>query len=297
MKNLDQKKTWLAPAKINLFLHITARRPDGYHQLQTLFQLLSVGDQMQFEPNRSGQIKRISDVPGVPESADIIVKAARLLQNHCGCRNMGADIHINKILPMGGGLGGGSSDAATTLVALNHLWGQKCPQSELLQLAIQLGADVPVFVAGRSAWAEGIGEQLSAVELPDKWYVIVTPRVEIATVALFNDPQLTRDRQAIRIRDYFAGRDAQQSSKDCQNVFEPLVRKHYPVVATALDWLSEQSGQKARLSGTGASIFAEFKDEQAAQSVAEKVSSEWRCFVAQGINESPIIAQCNVSKD
>lgn len=295
---------WLAPAKINLFLRIVAQRADGYHELQTLFQLLDKGDRLQFFPNKTGKIRRITDIPSVAEQDDIIVKAARLLQ-FSGDRTAGVDIHIEKILPMGGGLGGGSSDAATTLIALNFLWGLHMPQSRLLPLALQLGADVPVFVAGHSAWAEGVGEQLISVDLPRQWYIIVTPKVEIPTAALFSSPQLTRDARPIRIRDYFGLAPAGGSMASRvllndrpvaeieKNAFEPVVRAMYPQVATALDWLSKQSGQKARLSGTGASIFAAFEDEQLAINVAEKIPCDWRYFIARAINESPAVARVN----
>ena len=308
----NSAEIWLAPAKINLLLRIVAQRADGYHELQTLFQLLDKGDRLQFIPNNSGQIRRVSDISGVPERDDIIIKAAQLLK-HSSDSPAGVDIHIEKILPMGGGLGGGSSDAATTLLALNRLWGLNYSQQRLLQMALQLGADVPVFVAGHSAWAEGVGEQLTAVDLPPQWYIIVTPEVEIPTAALFASSQLTRDARPIRIRDYFnlaqgcfnSAQDGVQAGVIPEigrvvlaeiendglenNVFEPVVRTMYPQVASAMDWLSAESGQRARLSGTGASIFAAFDSEDQALKVAEKVPPKWRYFIARGINLSPAL--------
>jgi 4-diphosphocytidyl-2-C-methyl-D-erythritol kinase len=273
---------WPAPAKLNLFLHITGRRPDGYHELQTVFQFIDFGDELGFVLRDDAVVSRVSGPDGVPEDEDLTVRAARLLQTAAGC-SCGVDIHISKRLPMGGGLGGGSSDAATTLVALNHLWETDFSDDQLAALGLQLGADVPVFVRGQAAWAEGVGEELTPLELPQPWYVVLVPEVHIATAQLFGDPRLTRDVRALRIRDFLApGGD-----QDWVNVFEPLVREAYPPVAEALDWLAAQNCAP-RLTGTGACVFAAFEDEAVAREVARQAQPQWQVILAQGRNESPL---------
>lgn len=271
------KQSWPAPAKINLFLHITARRADGYHELQTLFQFLDYCDELWFEVRDDGVIERITDVPGVSPEQDLVVRAARLLQQHSGCP-LGVDIRINKRLPMGGGLGGGSSDAATTLVALNQLWKLKLPLETLAELGLQLGADVPIFVHGRAAWAEGVGEHLTEVEPEQPHYLIIVPGVHVSTAEIFNDSELTRDCASITMRDFLAG--------ESKNVCEPVVCKHYPEVGRALKWLSQYS--PARMTGTGACIFAGFNTEEAAQQVLNKLPKCWQGFTAKGMNSSPL---------
>lgn len=268
---------WPAPAKLNLFLHITGRRADGYHELQTVFQFLDYGDELRFSPRADGVIRRATDIDGVPEADDLIVRAARLLQAEAGC-TQGVDIAIHKRLPMGGGLGGGSSDAATTLVALNFLWGVGLSEDRLAQLGLTLGADVPVFVRGRAAWAEGVGEQLTPVELPEPWYVVLAPAAHVATARLFSDPQLTRDMPPIKIRGFLAG-------EGC-NVFEPLVRAGYPEVDAALSWLAQAA--PARMTGTGACVFAAFDTEREARRVAASAQGRWPAIVARGRNRSPL---------
>lgn len=268
---------WPAPAKLNLFLHITGRRADGYHQLQTVFQFLDMGDELRFVPRADGEIHRHGELAGVPAEQDLCVRAARLLQQEAACK-LGADIHLHKRLPMGGGLGGGSSDAATTLLVLNRLWGLDLPLAQLAQLGLQLGADVPVFVHGHAAWAEGVGEQLTPVDLPEPWYLVLAPAVHVSTAELFADPQLTRDAQPLKIRDFLAGTGG--------NVFEALVRKRYPPVDEALTWLGQFA--KARLTGTGACVFAAFETEAEARAVAEQAQARWTVLLAAGRNCSPL---------
>lgn len=276
----DSAIWWPAPAKLNLFLHITGQREDGYHELQTLFQLLDYADQLQFQPNDSGEIRRSSVLAQLPAEQDIVVKAARLLARHSGSR-LGVEIALQKRIPMGAGLGGGSSDAATTLLALNRIWELDYSAAELSQLGLQLGADVPVFVQGNSAWAEGVGEHLQPVELPPMHYLVVTPPVHVSTASMFAESDLTRDHEAIKIRDYFSG-------AECGNDFEPVLCRRYPEIAEALHWLSEASGEKARVSGSGASLFVAMEDPSRLRQIAKKLPDSWSGFVARGLNHSPI---------
>ena len=268
---------WPAPAKLNLFLHIVGRRPDGYHLLQTVFQFLDHGDWLRFIPRQDGRVHRCDPVPGVAEDQDLTVRAARLLQAESGC-DRGVDIHIDKRLPMGGGLGGGSSDAATTLVALNQLWGLGWSEDRLAELGLGLGADVPVFVRGRAAWAEGVGERLTPVELPEPWFLVVKPLVEVATGPVFQAPELTRDCPPLTISDFLSGRGG--------NVCEPVVRARHPEVGAVLDWLDERA--TARLTGTGSCVFAAFPSREAAERVLRELPRVWRGFVARGCNRSPL---------
>jgi len=277
--------TWRAPAKINRFLHITGRRADGYHELQTVFQFLDQCDELKFHLRDDGLINRANDVPGIPEEDDLVVKAARLLQAETSC-SLGADIQVTKHLPMGGGLGGGSSDAATTLVALNELWGLGLDEDHLAQLGLQLGADVPVFVRGQTAWAEGVGEHLKPVSLGERWFVVLVPKVSVSTAELFNDPQLTRDLAPLKIRDFLAAPDREAFCNECQNVFEPIVRQRYEDIDEAINWLGKFS--PARLTGTGACVFATFANESQAIDVADQVTGQWDVFVARGCNRSPL---------
>ncbi|VAW87057.1 4-diphosphocytidyl-2-C-methyl-D-erythritol kinase [hydrothermal vent metagenome] len=272
-----KRESWPAPAKINLFLHITGRRADGYHELQTLFQFLDHSDELWFECRADGEIHRVTDVEGLPEADDLVVRAATLLQQHSGC-DQGVDIGIDKKLPMGGGLGGGSSDAATTLVALNHLWNLNLSVDTLSALGLQLGADVPVFVRGWAAWAEGVGEKLTPVEPEEPWYLVLVPGVHVSTAEVFNDLELTRECASIKMRDFLAGAGS--------NVCEPVVSKHYPEVRKAIEWLGEFS--PARMTGTGACVFAGFATEKDAQQVLKKSPEKWRGFVAKGMNSSPL---------
>ncbi len=282
---LQELPIWLAPAKLNLFLHITGVRPDGYHELQTVFQFLDFSDELQFQLREDGRICRVNDIPGVPEAEDLVVRAANLLKSETGCE-LGADIRVQKHLPMGGGLGGGSSDAATTLVALNQLWALELDEDSLAALGLQLGADVPVFVRGQAAWAEGIGEHLQPVTLSEPWFVVLVPKVNVSTADLFNDPQLTRDAAPIKIRGFLGAHGDDASSKEFSNVFEPVVRGRYREIDEAITWLSGFS--PARLTGTGACVFAAFDEESRARGVAAQVEGRWGVFVARGCNRSPL---------
>jgi len=278
---------WPAPAKLNLFLHITGRRADGYHELQTIFQFLDICDQLRFEVRNDRDIVRRTNLQSVATESDLCVRAARLLQQHVNGEK-GVDIFLDKRLPMGSGVGGGSSDAATTLVALNQLWGLQLTQIQLMALGAQLGADVPVFIFGRSAWAEGIGEKLQAVTLPERWYVVIFPGVTIPTAQLFTDPELTRDARPITIRDYFAG--------GTQNAFEVIVRRRFPEVDSACEWLSTQKSIKhpAMLTGTGSCVFAPIEDEAKAREIASNANRDlpknWRILCAKGCSESPLLS-------
>lgn len=265
----------LSPAKLNLFLHVTGRREDGYHTLQTVFQLLDWGDSMHFTADRSGQVRL--DMPGIalPAGDNLILRAARLLQRD----DLGASIVCDKRIPMGGGLGGGSSNAATTLLALNHLWQLGLEQAELQALGAHLGADVPVFVAGRSAWAEGVGEQLTPLSLPRAWYLVIKPSCAVPTGEIFSDHELTRDTSPITIAAFFQG----VHRNDC----EPVVVARYPEVGDALRWL--QGFAEARLTGTGACIFAAFASQHEAIAVQAKVPARWASFTAPGVDVSPVL--------
>lgn len=268
---------WPAPAKLNLFLHITGRRGDGYHELQTVFQFVDFCDQLFFDVTEDGRVRRVSDLAGVPADRDLVVRAASLLQKEAGTTR-GVEIRIDKRLPMGGGLGGGSSDAATTLLALNRLWGLDWPEERLARLGLQLGADVPVFIYGRAAWAEGVGETLTPVELPEPWYVILCPPVHVDTGEIFGAPELTRDQHPIKIRDFL--------ERKTGNVCEAVVRARYPAVAEALDWLSRFGS--ARMTGTGSCVFSAFDNEADARDVADRFPAGWRGAVAKGLNLSPL---------
>ena len=274
---------WPAPAKLNLFLHVTGRRPDGYHELQTLFQLIDLNDTVSLSVTDDGRIERPAGPVGVDPDSDLTVRAAKALQAATGCR-AGASIRIAKRIPMGGGLGGGSSDAATVLLALNHLWGCGLPVDELARLGLPLGADVPVFVRGSSAWAEGVGEQLVPVELPERWYVVIHPGVAVPTRDVFQSPELTRNTPIITIRAFFGPEGSSGSRNDC----EPVVRARYPEVADALSWLGNFA--PARLTGTGSCIFAAFGSAMDAERVAARAPDRWRAFVARGLNVSPVHA-------
>jgi 4-diphosphocytidyl-2-C-methyl-D-erythritol kinase len=276
---VDARGPWPAPAKLNLFLHITGRRDDGYHTLQTVFQFLDHADQLYFALRPGGAIRRFGGPPGVPVETDLCVRAARLLQQTANIR-MGVDIYNEKRLPAGAGLGGGSSDAATTLWVLNRLWGAGLEPASLAELGLHLGADVPVFLFGRAAWAEGVGEVLTPVDLPQPWYLVVNPAVSISTAAVFSAPELTRNSPRMTIRDFVSG----SGRNDC----EAVVRHRYPEVAAALDWLNRFS--PARMTGTGAAVFAAFATQAAARAVGRELPAGWTGFVARGVNRSPLHA-------
>lgn len=268
---------WPAPAKLNLFLHVTGRRADGYHTLQTVFQFLDYGDRLYFAPRGDGVIRRFGGPPGVSDDADLCVRAARLLQQAAGIHT-GVDIYNDKRLPVGGGLGGGSSDAATTLWVLNRLWLAGLEPAPLAVLGLRLGADVPVFLFGRAAWAEGVGELLTPVEPPRPWYLVLDPAVSVSTAAIFADPELTRNTREMTISDFLSG----GGHNDC----EPVVRRRHPEIAAALDWLNRFA--PARLTGTGACVFASFPTQAEAVSVWRRLPAGWTGFVARGENRSPL---------
>ncbi|WP_312467436.1 4-(cytidine 5'-diphospho)-2-C-methyl-D-erythritol kinase [Pseudescherichia sp.] len=274
---------WPSPAKLNLFLYITGQRRDGYHDLQTLFQFLDYGDTLSIEPRSDGKIRLLTPVEGVAESDNLIVRAAKLLQQAATERDSlpagsGADIRIDKRLPMGGGLGGGSSNAATVLVALNHLWGCGLSVETLAALGLTLGADVPVFVHGHAAFAEGVGEELTPVDPPEKWYLVAHPGVHISTPAIFNDPDLPRNTPKRSINTLLNC----EFGNDC----EVIARKRFREVDAALSWLLEYA--PSRLTGTGACVFAEFDSESSARQVLEQAPEWLQGFVARGVNVSPL---------
>lgn len=272
---------WPAPAKLNLFLHITGRRDDGYHLLQSVFQMLEYGDELSFDITRDGKISRLTDIAGVAEADDLIVRAAKLLQQTTGTA-LGANIQIKKVLPMGGGLGGGSSDAATVLVVLNQLWETGLNLQQLADLGLTLGADVPVFVHGVTAFVEGVGEQILAIDMPEKWFLVIHPQINVSTAKIFTDSGLTRDSSAIRICDL--------SGVLLTNVCEPIACKHYPEIAEAISWLSGYN-RSARMTGTGACVFTEFDSQHQAEDLLQRLPEKWRGFVAKGVNQSPLYRQ------
>ncbi len=269
----------LAPAKINLMLRILGRRADGYHELQTVFQFLDLADILEFEARRDGRIELAQGAPGVPPERDLVMRAALALQQAAGV-SRGATIRLEKKLPQGGGLGGGSSDAASTLLALNRLWGLHWPLSRLAELGLGLGADVPVFVRGHAAWAEGVGERLTPLtDLPEPWYLLLHPGVEVNTGRIFQSPELTRNSKPIIIADFLAG----QNRNDCR----AEVCRQSPPVAEALAWLDQYA--EARLTGTGACLFAMFSERGAAEQVRRQVPEPWQAWVARGLNRSPAL--------
>lgn len=270
-----------APAKLNLFLHVTGRRADGYHTLQTVFQLLDFGDTLSFSLRADDQLELIADLPGVAAADNLIVRAAQALRAASGAR-VGATIELIKRLPLGGGIGGGSSDAATALLGLNRLWGLNYTLDQLAAIGLQLGADVPVFVRGRSAWAEGVGEQLQPVDLPEVFYLVVVPPCQISTAQIFASPALTRHTSAITIAAFLGGGIPPVGRNDCEAVVKTL----YPEVTFALNWLNHFA--PSRMTGTGACVFAGFSDRSAAEGVLKQLPSGYSGFVAQGVNVSPL---------
>ncbi|MBS1191062.1 MAG: 4-diphosphocytidyl-2C-methyl-D-erythritol kinase [Rhodocyclaceae bacterium] len=277
MNSWTWDSTWPAPAKLNLFLHVVGRRPDGYHLLQTVFRFVDRGDRLRFLPREDGDIVLARPIPGVPPETDLTVRAARLLQEETGCRQ-GATIALEKCLPMGGGLGGGSSDAATVLLALNHLWGLGLPRHRLQELGLGLGADVPVFVFGRNAFAEGVGEALQLVDLPPAWYVVLEPPVGVPTAAIFGAPDLKRDTPAISASAWRPGFG--------HNDLEPVACARFPAVAEHLAWLCQFG--PAMMTGSGACVFAEFTNREAAEAVAAQLPGSMRGWVATGLAAHPL---------
>jgi 4-diphosphocytidyl-2-C-methyl-D-erythritol kinase len=269
-----------APAKLNLFLHVVGRKPDGYHLLQTLFRLIDLHDTLHFSLREDGVVCRVNAVEGVTVEQDLCVRAAQLLQAETGCK-LGADIAVEKRIPMGGGLGGGSSDAATTLLALNRLWKLGLSRERLMQLGLRLGADVPVFVFGQNALAEGVGEQLQAVELLPAWYVVLFPPVQVPTAQIFAHPELTRDSVSITMRAL-----AERPWQSLRNDLQPVACKLYPEVADYLAGLGNFGA--ARMTGSGACVFAEFASQNAAEAALQKLPEEMRGVVAQGLIKHPL---------
>jgi len=269
--------SWLSPAKINLFLHITSQREDGYHNLQTAFQFLDYSDVLEFEVTGNKEVELLTPIKGVDNNDNLIVRAAKLLQQHAKVEQ-GVEIKLDKHLPMGGGLGGGSSNAATTLVALNKLWNCQLSNDELAGLGLTLGADVPVFIHGYAAWAEGVGEELTQIKPDEPWYVVLIPDCHVSTAEIFSYSQLTRDCKSMTIAGFLSG--------EGRNVCEDVVVKHYRSVAEALDWLSQYA--KPRMTGTGACVFAGFENQDKAQKVLNRLPDNWQGFVAKGCNKSPL---------
>ncbi len=269
-----------SPAKLNLMLHITGRREDGYHNLQTVFQIINLHDTLTFSKTES-KIKRISGNEQVAEGDDLIIKAAKLLQQHCST-SQGVNISIKKNIPMGGGLGGGSSNAATTLMALNYLWDLQLNSIELQKIGLQLGADIPIFIFGQNAWAEGVGDELKAINLPKSWFLVIHPQVFVSTEQIFSSKHLTRDCHPITIRAFLEGSG--------RNVCEPVACKLYPEIQNAIDWLNQFS--QARMTGTGACIFAIFDSVEKANVVKSQIPEEWTGFVAEGLDSNPVTDIC-----
>ena len=287
MADASALRWWPAPAKLNLFLHVTGQRADGYHDLQTLFQIIDLRDELAFEIDRSGVIARVDDAasaPGplaaIPSAEDLVVRAATLLRAKAGDPALGVRIRLRKRIPLGGGLGGGSSDAATTLLVLNRLWACGLSVTQLAELGLTLGADVPVFVQGESGLGEGVGERLTALTLPERWFLVLHPGVSVPTRDIFQASELTRNSPILTIPALLAS----GGRNDC----EPVVRKRYPQVAEALDWLGRFA--PSRLTGTGSCLFASFDSAAAAERVAARVPDVWRVWVARGLSHSPLQA-------
>ncbi|HUW98996.1 MAG TPA: 4-(cytidine 5'-diphospho)-2-C-methyl-D-erythritol kinase [Acidiferrobacter sp.] len=276
----DALEIWAAPAKLNLFLHVVGRRDDGYHRLQTIFQFIDWQDDLQFEITKDGRISRSRATAGIGEDQDLTLRAARLLREASGSP-YGARIHLTKRLPIGGGLGGGSSDAATTLLALNILWDLHWPLDRLAALSLGLGADVPVFVRGTAAWAEGVGEELTPVDLPEPWYVVLVPDASVLTRLVFTELDLTGFRPPITIRDFRAGQG--------ENDLAPIVRRRYTEVDRAWRWLTDYGC--VRMSGSGASVFIEVPDQAFGQRVVGACPPSWRACLTRGLNVHPIHAR------
>ena len=270
-----------APAKINLFLHITGQRADGYHTLQSVFRLLDFYDTIHIKPTQNGEIKRVNTINGVPESQCLCALAAYALQRETGCK-LGCEYRIEKRIPMGGGLGGGSSDAATMLLALNTLWGLNLSREALIKIGLTLGADVPIFIFGQNAWAEGIGEILSPIDLAPQFYVVLTPQVHVSTAQVFANSALTKDTKPLKIADFSEAMDSNLFRNDLENV----VCKEFPAVASTLKWLN-QYGQ-ARMSGSGASVFVAVDSMQKGNEILAQKPANTGGFVAKGLDKHPL---------
>jgi 4-diphosphocytidyl-2-C-methyl-D-erythritol kinase len=284
-QSLGRPEPWPAPAKLNLFLHIVGRRADGYHLLQTLFRLIDLQDELRFWRRPPGTIERIGDVPGVPAAADLTLEAARRLNERAGgCH--GVAIELRKRIPVQSGLGGGSSDAATVLAALNVLWGLGLKPEALAGIGLELGADVPFFLLGRNAWGEGVGERLTPLDVPPAQYVVVRPDAAVSTASVFQAPELTRDSPILKIRGFLqsGGRN------DC----EAVVRRRYPAVGEALDWLSAYT--ESRLTGTGSCVYGEISDEAAASAVLARLPARWQGWHVRGLDESPLVDRLELER-
>ena len=288
-----------APAKLNLFLHVTGRRPDGYHLLQSVFQLIDRGDRLHFRLREDEAIRRTTELPGVPEQQDLIVRAARLLQAEFARRHgrlpPGVDIAIDKILPMGGGLGGGSSDAATSLLALNRLWQAGLGRDELMALGLPLGADIPFFLFGRTAFAEGVGEALQPVATPACWYVVVEPGVAVPTAAIFSAGDLTRDTKPVRIADFSRHIGSQGALKLFgKNDLQAVACRLFPPVKAALEWLGRYG--EARMTGSGACVFCAFSTESEADAVLAASPAAWTAWKARSLEAHPLARQLSIDE-
>ena len=275
-----------APAKLNLFLHVVGRRADGYHLLQSVFILIDRCDLVRLRVRDDGLVQRLNEVPGVPAEDDLVVRAARALQRAAGT-SKGVDIELEKRIPLGGGLGGGSSDAATTLMALDRLWDTGLSEARLMEIAATLGADVPFFIFGRSAWVEGVGERLRAVEIPPRWYVVLTPPVTVPTAAVFAASELTRDTEPLKMED-FSAQSQHPDGPAFRNTLEPVVTARFPVVREHLEWLRGRG--EARMTGSGSCVFAAFGSREAAQRVLDELPAPMKGFVAQGLERHPLRA-------
>jgi 4-diphosphocytidyl-2-C-methyl-D-erythritol kinase len=275
---LTAEHPWPAPAKLNLFLHVLGRRTDGYHDLQTVFQFLDHGDTLFFRPRGDGVCRRVGGPAEIDPEEDLAVRAARLLSQASGA-NLGADIQIEKRIPLGGGLGGGSSNAATTLVALNRLWNLGFTRDELASIGLRLGADVPVFVHGQASFAEGVGERLTPLDLPEPWFLVVTPPVRVSTKEIFSAPELRRNTPRLSPAQFRAGSGTRN---DC----EPVTAARHPLVGEALKIVSRFA--PARMTGTGASVFAAFASRPEALMARSQLPASWSHFIARGLNESPL---------
>jgi 4-diphosphocytidyl-2-C-methyl-D-erythritol kinase len=290
---MTELKNCPAPAKLNLFLHVNGRRADGYHLLQTVFQLIDHGDTLHFTLRDDTVLRRVTDLPGVPEETDLIIRAARLLQAEVlrrqGALPRGVDIAIDKILPMGGGLGGGSSDAATTLMALNKLWNAGLDRQELMALGLPLGADIPFFIFGETAFAEGVGEAMRPVRAPDCWYVVIEPGVAVPTAAIFCSEYLTRDTPPVIITDFSSHLENRNGLKGFgKNDLQQVATNLFPPVAEAIEWLGAYGD--ARMTGSGACVFSAVATEAEADAVLEKVPAKWKAWKAKALERHPIIA-------
>ena len=273
-----------APAKLNLFLHVVGRREDGYHLLQTVFTLIDRCDRLRFRVRDDGRVERANLVPGIPPEQDLAVRAALLLKEASGAQE-GVDIEIEKAIPIGGGLGGGSSDAATVLMALDRLWDTRFGAEALAELAAPLGADVPYFLHGMPAWAEGIGDRLTPIDLAPRWYVVLVPPVAVSTQSIFAAPELTRNTEPLKMEDF----SARPGSEQFRNDLEPVVTARYPVVEQHLEWLRRRA--PARMTGSGACVFADFASRGEAEAVAGELPGSMQGFVAQGLTQHPLRQQ------